>query len=64
MVAMGLESARIEVVDMKESEIVATVNLPDQPRDVVWCDLTVPGPAIPEWSDEKPPELYIGNPQR
>lgn len=64
MVAVGLESARIEVVDVKENGIVATIDLPDEPRDVVWCDLMVPGPAIPEWSDEKPPELYIGNTDR
>lgn len=63
-VAVGLSSARIEVVDLVEETVTVTVDLPAEPRDVVWCDVTVEGPSAPEWSDEKPPELYIGNTDR
>jgi hypothetical protein len=63
-VAVGLSSARIEVVDLEEEVVAASVKLPAEPRDVVWCDTTVEGPSVPEWSDDEPPELYIGNTER
>jgi hypothetical protein len=62
-VAVGLRSGRIDVVDLAEETIVASADLPGEPRDVVWCDVTVEAPSGPEWSDEKPPELIIGDTQ-
>jgi DNA-binding beta-propeller fold protein YncE len=63
-VAVGLESARVEIVDLDALEVVASVSLPAPPRDVVWCDLTAPGPTLPDWSDRKPSELDPGDVRR
>jgi hypothetical protein len=59
-VAVGLASAHIEVVDLDALEVVASVPLPEPPRDVVWCDLSAPGPTLPDWSDQGPVELDLG----
>ena len=59
-VAVGVASAHIEVVDLDALEVVASVPLPAPPRDVVWCDLAAPGPALPDWSDQGPRELDLG----
>jgi hypothetical protein len=63
-VAVGLESARIEVVDLKSknAHVVHSVELPGVPRDLVWCDPNRPGPSLPDWSDDDPPEFVVGRP--
>ncbi len=58
-VAVGLASARVEVIDLGALSAVASIPLPEPPRDVVWCDLTAPGPSLPEWSDQGPTELDL-----
>jgi len=59
-VAVGLKSAGVDVVDLGVLEVVTSVSLPEPPRDVVWCDLTAPGPTLPEWSDGGPVEVDVG----
>jgi hypothetical protein len=58
-VAAALATSRIQVVQTKGLRSVATIDVPAIPRDVVWCDLEREGPLLPDWSDEKPPELTI-----
>ncbi len=62
--AVGLASGKIEVVDLDARTIVGSVALPGVPRDVVWCDPALPGPAVPEWSDRSPAELSLGVPAK
>lgn len=59
-VAVGLESANVMVVDLEALDSVVSIPLPGPPRDVVWCDLTAPGPPLPDWSDGPPVELELG----
>ncbi len=59
-VAVGLEDARVAVLDVKEGRRQAVIDLPAAPRDVVWCDPAAPGPTLPKWSDEEEPTLEIG----
>jgi hypothetical protein len=63
-VAVGLATGKIEILDLeaKKERVAERIDLPGVPRDVVWCDLTRPGPSVPDWSDAKPPELVIGPP--
>lgn len=58
--AVALASGRLEIIHVKRQELVATAQLATAPRDVVWADPAVPGPLLPEWSDQKPPELDLG----
>jgi hypothetical protein len=64
-VAVGLDTGRIAVVDLggKHDHVATWVELPDTPRDVIWCDPTTPGPTLPEWSDTRPPEFLVGEPR-
>jgi len=57
--AIGLEAARIDVVDFAEKAVIVSIDLPAPPRDVVWCDEHRPGPIMPEWTDTTPPELTL-----
>jgi hypothetical protein len=59
-VAVGLTSAEIQVVEVEKQKHVATIALPEAPRDVAWCDPTREGPTLAEWSDEDPPSLDLG----
>jgi len=61
-VAVGMESGRIAIVDAKEHEVTGVIELGGTPRDVVWCDPTSPGPILPEWSDQKAPEMRLDAP--
>jgi hypothetical protein len=63
-VAVGLATGTIEILDLdsKKERVARRIDLPGVPRDVVWCDPTRPGPSLPDWSDDKPPELVIGPP--
>jgi DNA-binding beta-propeller fold protein YncE len=58
--AVAVEKAGIMVVDARTLEVVLTIGLPASPRDLVWCDPTRPGPLLPDWSDQAPPELRLG----
>ena len=60
-VAVGSEAEMLEVFSVDKHTLVTAVELPDVPRDVVWCDPSVEGPSLPEWSDEKPPEMEFGS---
>jgi hypothetical protein len=62
--AVGLESGRIDVVNVVEGTISRTIELPERPRDVVWVDPMAEGPVVPEWSDQSPGEIEIGRPGR
>jgi hypothetical protein len=58
--AIALDSAEIVVVDVAELGVVHTIELASPPRDLVWCDPARPGPLLPDWSDDDPPELRLG----
>ena len=60
--AVALASGQVEVVDVQKREVIGTVALGGVPRDLVWCDPLRPGPALPEWSDRRPPSLGISPP--
>jgi hypothetical protein len=59
-VAIGFADGRVQVVDVDSKEIVLTTAVTAAPRDVVWCDPTIPGPVMPEWSDDDAPTLDLG----
>jgi len=61
-VAVGLKTKELQVVRIEKQQVVALVELPDIPRDVVWCDPLREGPLIPDWSDDDPPELNLSGP--
>jgi hypothetical protein len=63
-VAVALTDGSVPVVDLKTAAVVATVTLPGEPRDLVWCDPSRPGPTLPEWTDGAPPEIDLGPPGR
>jgi hypothetical protein len=63
-VAVGLASGHIVVVDLENETIERTIELPGEPRDVVWVDPLKEGPMLPEWSDKSPGEIEIGRPRR
>ena len=59
-VAAGLVSGELQIVELESQVLVATVNLGAAPRDVVWCDPSIEGPLLPDWSDDDPPTLNLG----
>jgi hypothetical protein len=59
-VAAGLTSGELQIVDLKGRIPTAAANLPAAPRDVVWCDPSIPGPLLPDWSDDDAPTLGLG----
>jgi hypothetical protein len=59
-VAVALADGRLHVVDVAERLPVRSVELGAPPRDLVWCDPTIPGPSLPVWSDTAPPSLDLG----
>jgi hypothetical protein len=58
--AVALETGSVEMVDVEELATLGTRNLAGPPRDLVWCDPARPGPFLPDWSDDDPPELKLG----
>lgn len=50
-VAVALEGGGVVVILVDKQEVVATYQLPGTPRDLRWCDPSIEGPIIPEWSD-------------
>jgi len=57
--AVALASGLVEVVDVPGRKVTGTFALGGRARDLVWCDPLRPGPALPEWSDQRPPVLGI-----
>ena len=58
--AVAVDSGAIVLVAVDELEVLRTIALPAAPRDLVWCDLSRPGPLLPKWTDNDPPELRLG----
>jgi hypothetical protein len=48
------------MVELAHQLTVATTELPEAPRDVVWCDPSIEGPLVPDWSDDDKPTLDLG----
>ncbi len=59
-VAAGLTSGELQIVDLEDRLVVAFTDLRAVPRDVVWCDPAIPGPLLPDWSDDDAPTLDLG----
>lgn len=59
-VAAGLTSGELQIVDLNDRIPVATADLRSAPRDVVWCDPSIEGPLLPDWSDDDAPTLDLG----
>ena len=59
-VAVGLDNGELHVVGMKRQLPIVTITLGEVPRDVVWCDPTIEGPLLPDWSDDDAPSLGLG----
>jgi hypothetical protein len=60
-VAVGLENGELQVVEVANQQLMATIRLPEAPRDVVWCDPSAEGPLAPDWSDDDAPTLDFGS---
>jgi DNA-binding beta-propeller fold protein YncE len=58
-VAAALESAQLQVVELKGRVQVMSVGLSEVPRDVVWCNPWTEGPLVPDWSDDDAPSLGL-----
>lgn len=59
-VAVGLMNGELQIVEVESRVLVATANLSTAPRDVVWCDPSIEGPLLPDWSDDDEPTLDLG----
>lgn len=59
-VAAGLASGELQIVGLEKRNVVASTDLRSAPRDVVWCDPAIPGPLLPDWSDDDAPTLDLG----
>ena len=59
-VAAGLTSGELQIVGLKNRIVMATADLRAAPRDVVWCDPSIEGPLLPDWSDDDAPTLGFG----
>lgn len=59
-VAAGLTSGELQIVELGNQALVSTADLRAAPRDVVWCDLSIEGPLLPDWSDDDEPTLGLG----
>lgn len=59
-VAVATGDGRTSVFGVRRLEVEAWIETPASVRDLVWIDPTRPGPPVPEWSDDRPPELSIG----
>jgi len=59
-VAAGLTSGELQIVELESRAVVATASLKAAPRDVVWCDPSIEGPLLPDWSHDDAPTLDLG----
>ena len=59
-VAAGLTSGELQIVELENRIVVASTDLLTAPRDVVWCDPSIDGPLLPDWSDDDAPTLNLG----
>ena len=59
-VAAGLTSGELQIVELENRIVVASADLRVAPRDVVWCDPSIDGPLLPDWSDDDAPTLDLG----
>ncbi len=59
LIAVTLEGGRIDVLLVDGLERVQSFQLPGTPRDVIWCDPSRPGPMVPKWTSDSPPELRM-----
>ena len=59
-VAAGLHNGQLEIVALETKSVEAAAELGDVPRDVVWCDPSMEGPLLPDWSDDDAPTLDLG----
>jgi hypothetical protein len=59
-VAAGLTNGELHIIELESRLLVATANLRAAPRDVVWCDPSIEGPLLPDWSDDDAPTLGLG----
>lgn len=59
-VAVATADGRVQVVDVAARLPGRSIELGAPPRDLVWCDPTIPGPSLPVWSDTAPPSLDLG----
>jgi hypothetical protein len=59
-VAVATTSGEMLMVELAHQLTVATTELPEAPRDVVWCDPSIEGPLVPDWSDDDKPTLDLG----
>ena len=49
--AVAMASPMVAVIDLGEGKLVHTIEIPDTPRDLAWCDPTAPGAPIARWTD-------------
>lgn len=61
-VAVALSSGELQVYELDTRTLVAAAELPEAPRDVAWCDPSIDGPPLPEWSDDDEPTLDLRRP--
>jgi hypothetical protein len=59
-VAASLNGGQIQVFEVDTQILAATADLGAVPRDVVWCDPSIEGPLLPDWSDDDAPTLDLG----
>jgi hypothetical protein len=59
-VAVALHGGEILIIDLKSRLPIVTAELADVPRDLVWCDPTLEGPLLPDWSDDDEPTINLG----
>ena len=45
------DAGRLLVIRSKDGELLASWEVPLEPRDLVWCDPKLAGPLLPSWSD-------------
>ena len=59
-VAVALRNGELQIFEVEKQLQVASAALPEAPRDVVWCDPSLEGPLLPDWSDDDEPTLNLG----
>lgn len=57
--AAASNSGQIQVFEVTTRSLTAAADLGAAPRDVVWCDPSVEGPLLPDWSDDDAPTLDL-----
>jgi hypothetical protein len=53
--AVLAEPSGVDVMELKRRKLMHAIELPGPARDLVWCDPYREGPAVPRWSDRRPP---------